>query len=106
MKTNNKPNNSAIGLDVGTSRVAVAQRTGEDYQFGSELNAFVTMPYSKLTASVLEKEGVPHSVLNSEILVHGNESEKFAELLGVEIRRPMTRGTLDAKEPESLNLIR
>jgi hypothetical protein len=106
MKSNQKNTNSAIGLDVGTSRVAVAFRTGEDYEFQSELNAFVSMPYSKLTASVLQKEGVPHSVQNSEIIIHGNESEKFAELMGVEIRRPMTRGTLDAKEPESLNLVR
>ena len=106
MKNTKPPSNSAIGLDVGTSRVAVAQRAADDYQFESELNAFVSMPYSKLTASVLDKEGVPHSVQNSEIIVHGNESEKFAELLGVEIRRPMVHGTLDAKEPESLNLIR
>ncbi len=106
MKNTKQTTSSAIGLDVGTSRVAVALRSGDDYQFESELNAFVCMPYSKLTASVLEKEGVPHSVQNSEIVIHGNESEKFAELLNVEIRRPMVRGTLDAKEPESLNLIR
>ena len=108
MKSNNstKTASPAIGLDVGTSRVVVALRSGEDYQFDSELNAFVSMPFSKLTAAVLAKEGVPHSVQNNEIIVHGNESEKFAELMGVEIRRPMTRGTLDPKEPESLNLLR
>ncbi len=100
-----KSSNSAIGLDVGTSRVVVA-RSAEEYQYSSELNAFVSMPYSKLTASVLEKENVPHTIQSSEIIVHGNESEKFAEFLGIEIRRPMTRGTLDAKEPESLNQIR
>jgi hypothetical protein len=107
MKSKNKNNSgSAIGLDVGTSRVVVAQRSSDDYQYDSELNAFVNLPYSKLTASVLEREGVLHTVQNSEIIVHGNESEKFAELMSVEIRRPMTRGTLDAKEPESLPLIR
>jgi hypothetical protein len=107
MKAPSKTNFSvpAVGLDIGTSRVVVA-RPAEDYQYSSELNAFVSMPYSKLTASALEKEGIPHSVQNSDIVVHGNESAKFAEFLGVEIRRPMTRGTLDAKEPESLNQIR
>jgi hypothetical protein len=55
---------------------------------------------------VLEKEGVPHSVQGGEIIVHGNESEKFAELLNSEMRRTMTRGTLDAREPESLSMIR
>lgn len=103
---NNKNEHSAVGLDVGTSRVALALRNGEQYEFSSQLNAFVTIPYSKITASVLEKEGIPHVVQNSEIIVHGNESEKFAELMSTEIRRPMTRGTLDAKEPESLSQIR
>jgi hypothetical protein len=106
MKANNKNDSTALGLDVGTSRVVVAQRASEDFQYSSQLNAFVNIPFSKLTASVLEREGIPHSVQNSEIIVHGNESEKFAELMGVEIRRPMTRGTLDAKEPEGLGQIR
>ena len=106
MKASPKNTNSAIGLDVGTSRIVVAQKSPEDYQYTSELNGFVNLPFSKLTASVLEREGILHSVQNAEIIVHGNESEKFAELMGVEVRRPMTRGTLDAKEPESLNLIR
>ena len=106
MKASKTIDSPAVGLDVGTSRVAVAHRSGDDYKFESELNAFVSMPFSKLTASVLEKEGIPHSVHNTEIIVHGNESEKFAELMGVEVRRPMTHGTLDPKEPESLTLIR
>jgi hypothetical protein len=97
---------SAIGLDVGTSRVVLAQRAGDEYQYESQLNSFVNIPFSKITASVLEKEGIPHTVQGMDIIVHGNESEKFAELMNTELRRTMTRGTLDAKEPESLNLIR
>ena len=106
MKQTKNPGAAVAGLDVGTSRVVLAHRSGDDFQFDSQLNAFVSIPYSKLTASVLEKEGVPHAVQGSEIIVHGNESEKFAELMNTEMRRTMTRGTLDAKEPESLNLIR
>ncbi len=97
---------TVVGLDVGTSRVVLAERLGEEFAYESQLNAFVAIPFSKITASVLEKEGVPHSVQNGEIIIHGNESEKFAELMNTEIRRTMTRGTLDAKEPESLNLMR
>ncbi len=96
----------AIGLDVGTSRIVRAQQNGSDFEFESQLNAFVAIPYSKLTASVLAKEGVPHTVQGSEILVHGNESEKFADLLNAETRRTMTCGVLDAKEPESLPQMR
>lgn len=105
MKQQKNPG-SVVGLDVGTSRLVLAQRAGEEFQYESQLNAFVTIPFSKLTASVLEKEGVPHTVQGAEIIVHGNESEKFAELMNTEMRRTMTRGTLDAKEPESLTMIR
>ncbi len=96
----------ALGLDVGTSRIVVAQRGGDDFQFESQLNAFVSIPHSKITQAVLEREGIPHTPVAGEIIVHGNESEKFAGILNAEIRRPMSRGVLDATEPESLRMIR
>lgn len=95
-----------LGLDVGTSRIVVAQRADQDIQYESQLNAFVSIPYSKITEGVLEREKIPHMALDGEIVVHGNESEKFAGLLNAEIRRPMARGVLDAKEPESLRMLR
>ncbi len=96
----------AVGLDVGTSRIVTAQRAGDEFRYESQLNAFVTIPYSKITKMVLERERIPHTSTANHIIVHGNESEKFASLLNAEIRRPMTRGVLDAKEPESLRMIR
>lgn len=96
----------AVGLDVGTSRIVVAQRAGQDIEFESQLNAFVSIPFSKITAAALEREKVPHTILGSEIHVHGNESQRFAGLLNMEIRRPMTGGVLDAKEPEGLGTMR
>ena len=96
----------AIGLDVGTSRIVVARRAGGDFQYESQLNAFVNIPYSRITAETLEREKIPHTVAAGEIVVHGNESEKFAGLLNAEIRRPMNRGALDPSEPGSLSVIR
>ncbi len=96
----------ALGLDVGTSRIVIAQRAGDDFRYESQLNAFVAIPHSKITEGVLEREKVPHTVRAGQIVVHGNESEKFAALLNAETRRPMTAGLLDAKEPDSLAMIR
>ena len=96
----------ALGLDVGTSRIVTARRNGADYAYESQLNAFVSIPYSKITAATLLREDVPHTVEATEIIVHGNESEKFAGLLNAETRRPMNRGVLDPKEPDSLKMIR
>ena len=95
-----------LGLDVGTSRIVVARREEQDIRYESQLNAFVAIPYSKITEGVLEREKIPHTVRAGEIIVHGNESEKFAGILNAETRRPMTHGLLDPKEPESLHMIR
>ncbi len=96
----------AVGLDVGTSRIVVAKRPEHEIQFESQLNAFVSIPYSKITEGVLQRENIPHTAVAGELIVHGNESEKFAGLLNAEIRRPMSAGVLDPKEPESLRMMR
>jgi hypothetical protein len=106
MRHNDKANNSALGLDIGTSRICLAQRVGEEYQFETQLNAFVTVPFSKMTDAVLTKQNIPHTVSGSEIVVHGNESDRFADLLNVDTRRTMTRGVLNPVEPDSLNMLR
>ena len=100
------PSQTSLGLDVGTSRVVVARRANDDFSYESQLNAFVAIPFSKITEGVLEREKIPHTVQSGQIIVHGNESEKFAVLLNAETRRPMTGGLLDAKEPDSLSMIR
>lgn len=96
---------NAIGLDVGTSRIVTARRAGDDYEFATELNAFVPVPYARMTEAALEKEQVLYSVQDGKIIVHGTESERFADLLGVETRRTMSRGVLNADEPQSLTQI-
>jgi hypothetical protein len=106
MSQNEKKNNGAIGLDVGTSRIVAARQGEQELQFETQLNAFVNIPHSKLTEGVLRKERVPHTVEGSHIVVHGNESERFADLLDSEIRRPMSGGLLNPGEPDSLKMIR
>ena len=96
----------ALGLDVGTSRLVLARQQGEGFDFRSQLNAFVEVPFSKVTASMLKKENVPHQVVGNTIIVHGNESANFAEMLQVETRRPMTRGFLNSSEGTGAEVMR
>jgi hypothetical protein len=103
MKSNERNNSSAIGLDVGTSRIVVARQAEQGFQFQAQLNAFVSIPYLKMTETVLEKENVPHVVDGSQILVHGNESEALANFLQVETRHPMDKGFLNPQEPDNLS---
>lgn len=106
MTANNSQTQTALGLDVGTSRIVAAQRLDRDLQFDTQLNAFVTIPFSKLTQGVLKKEHIPHLVQDDEITVYGDESERFANLFHRETRRPMLRGILNAEEANSLTLVR
>src|SRR6266404_4155799 len=106
MKHNDRSQGPTLGLDVGTSRICVAQKPGEEYQFETQLNAFVKIPYSRMTELALKKEGIPHNVAGPEIVVHGNESDRFAELMNTDTRRSMSRGVLNSAEPESLAMMR
>jgi len=106
MSTNETHNREPIGLDVGTSRIVAARQSNDQFTYATQLNAFVAIPYSKMTEGVLRKEGVPHSIEGTEILVHGNESERFADLLKKDIRRTMSRGVLNSDEPDNVKLIR
>ncbi len=94
-----------LGLDVGTSRVVVA-RAKEQVEFSTELNAFLTLPYSKLAHSLLDRERVFHQVERGEIVVAGADAERFAEVFHGETRRPMARGVLNPDEPHSLSVLR
>ena len=97
-----KQSGLAIGLDIGTSRIVAAAPVSGTDLYEAQLNAFVTIPYSKLTEKSLQREAVPHAKSGDQLIVYGNESAQMADLLGREIRRPMTRGVLNANEPESL----
>lgn len=106
MKDKQDQSQSAIvGLDIGTSRIVAARRVGDSDSVTSQLNAFVALPHSNLTANSLKRENIPHSVSDGQIVVCGNESARMADLLGRETRRPMTRGILNSQEPDSLSQI-
>ncbi len=100
----------AIGLDVGTSRIVAASKANDDFQYKSQLNAFVEVPWSKMTEASLKREGVPYVVAGENtgkmIIVPGNESSRFADLLQTESRRPMNRGVLNPSEPENAAMLK
>jgi hypothetical protein len=99
---NNEEYTQPIGLDVGTSRIVVARSADGQYEYETQLNAFLTLPYSKLTASLLQRENVFHLVKGSHIVVMGNDAQKFAEVFHAETRRPMLNGVLNPTERHGL----
>jgi hypothetical protein len=106
MGTSEEVYTQSIGLDVGTSRIVVARAAGKKYGYESQLNAFFTLPYSRLAESLLERDSVVHSVSRDEIVVSGNDAEKLAEVFHAETRRPMKEGILNPQEPHALDVVR
>lgn len=106
MKKETAAQTVCVGLDIGTSRIVAARQAEGGEVVESQLNAFVTIPWTKLTENSLKRESVPHVVADGQIVIYGNESARLADMLSREIRRPMTRGMLNAGEPESLGQIK
>jgi hypothetical protein len=96
---------AALGLDIGTSRIVAADCQGDEFRFRSQLNAFVAVPFSRITEKTLKKEQVAHLVEGNEIVIYGKDSERFADLFHLDTRRPMSKGTVNPAEPHSLSLI-
>lgn len=93
------------GLDLGTSRIVVAKMSGERPVYEEQLNAFVSLPFSKMLKKSLEQEGILHHVDDQEILAFGNRADEFANIMGGTMRRPMDTGLLNPEEPRNLQVI-
>jgi hypothetical protein len=106
MTNTEEENIQPVGLDVGTSRIVVARNADRRYQYEAQLNAFITLPYSRLTESLLAQENVFYDVQGSEIIVAGNDAQRFAEIFHAETRRPMQNGVLNPNEPNALYVVK
>lgn len=104
--TNEETNAQPIGLDIGTSRIVVARAQGKRYGYEAQLNAFFTLPHSRLAESLLQRENVLYEVKDGQTIVAGNDAERLAEVFHAETRRPMKEGVLNPQEPHAIDVIR
>jgi len=96
---------SVKGVDIGTSRLVLATTNGEAVDFTPQLNAFVAIPYSKMTEQMLARENILHQVEAGHIFAYGNRADEFAKFLNGDTRRPMRSGLLNPTEPKNLEMI-
>ena len=97
---------SALGLDVGTSRLVLASGAADRVKAKAELNAFIAVPYSKFTESILKQNKVTYQLNGGTTLqVYGNEAARFANVFNTEVRRPMNGGTLNPTEEYSMSVM-
>src|SRR2546421_678655 len=97
---------TALGLDVGTSRLVLASGANDHVKAKAELNAFIAVPYSKFTENILKQNKVSYQLNGGSTLqVYGNEAARFANVFNTEVRRPMNGGTLNPAEEYSMSVM-
>lgn len=94
----------AVGLDIGTSRIVMAGGTN-GHKALTQLNAFVGVPYSKMTEAILQQNKMVYHRNGKELFVFGNDSERFASFFNAVPRRPMQHGVLNPQEPMGQQII-
>lgn len=95
-----------FGLDIGTSKILSARQHGGEIKTAEEINAFLPLPYSRITENILLQNKVHYYQNNGHFFVYGNSADKFASLFNAETRRPMSAGLINPNEPAALTLIK
>jgi hypothetical protein len=97
---------SSVGVDIGTSKIAIAKSQDNKLAFTSELNAFIEVRYSKFTEKILKQNQINHYKSDDTLVIFGDGAEAFANIMNVEMRRPMQQGLLNPKEGNAIEIIR
>jgi hypothetical protein len=100
-----KAGTAPIGLDAGTSKVVAARRRGKDVETAAQLNAFIPVPYSRFTETILGQNEISYYRDGEELIIYGSATEKFANMFNAECRRPMSDGILNPREKAALPVL-
>ncbi len=95
---------SALGLDIGTSRIVVANSSNPN-EARTELNAFVAVPSSEMAETMLKQKRMIYERNCKNLYVYGNDSDFFASFLNTDARRPMRDGLLNPQEGQSQQIM-
>jgi len=101
MKTGASP----MGLDVGTAKVVASRRKGKDIESAAQLNAFIPVPYSKFTETILGQNDIAYYREGEELVIYGSATERFANMFNAECRRPMADGLLNPREKRAMAVL-
>lgn len=93
-----EPLEGPVGVDVGTSRIVEFHKEGLRFSKTAELNAFFSVPFTRITEGMLQQNQLQYQRKAEELLVMGNGSEKFANITNSEVGRPMASGILNPGE--------
>jgi hypothetical protein len=100
------PGSNPMGLDVGTSKVVAARKSGKEIQSASQLNAFIPVPYSPVTERTIQAQSdISYFRDGDELIIYGTATERFANMFNAECRRPMSDGLLNPREKSAMPVL-
>jgi hypothetical protein len=94
-----------IGLDIGTANIVMARNSSNGVKTSLQLNAFFTIPHSRITETTLSRDNVLFFKKNDKLYILGDAAENFANMFGGNTRRPIESGILNPKEGEGISVI-
>jgi hypothetical protein len=95
-----------MGLDVGTSKIVAARKSGKDIQSASQLNAFIPVPFSSVTEKTIQAQSdISYFRDGDELIIYGTATERFANMFNAECRRPMSDGLLNPREKSAMPVL-
>jgi actin-like ATPase involved in cell morphogenesis len=100
-----KAGTNPLGLDVGTSKVVAARRRGKEIETAAQLNAFIAVPYSRFTETILGQNDISYFREDDELVIYGSATDRFANMFNADSRRPMADGVLNPREKLSLAVL-
>jgi hypothetical protein len=94
-----------VGLDVGTSKIVAARKKGKDVEALADLNAFIPVPYARITETMLGQNNIQYYREGDELIIYGAATERFANMFNADLRRPMARGVLNPREKYAMPVL-
>jgi len=95
-----------LGLDVGTSNTVLAKLEGEQINYTTIRTAFLDIEDMPMFKNMLNRQKIPFMVHNKKLYIIGESAIETAGAYSKEVKRPMKKGILVAKDQESVMIMR
>jgi len=94
-----------VGLDIGTANIVVASNGGRQIENQIQLNAFFTIPHSRITGKTLTRDKTMFFEKNDKFYIMGDAAENFANIFDGDTRRPIENGIINPNEEEGISVV-
>lgn len=102
---------SVLGIDVGTGNLVCARQVADDkVELNAMRNMFLPISPEELSSSEISNTQLDYVEIYDgdeleTIAIIGEDSYRFANIFGQEIRRPMEKGIISSKDADAIDIM-